>query len=67
MSKSKVDPETAKLMQMGPNIIHFHERKGINETLLDSTIQNRNVLMGTFPNKAVGNFEYSIINNCLSS
>lgn len=59
MSNQKVHPEAEKFIQMGPDIIHFHERNGINETVLDSTIENSNVLVETFPNNAVGNFTYS--------
>lgn len=58
----EIHPEAEKLMQMGPNIIQFHEINDIDKTLLDSTIQNSSATVGTLPNNAVGNFRHTLKN-----
>lgn len=58
----EIHPEAEKLMQMGPNIIHFHEINDIHKTLLDSIIQNSSATVGTLPSNAVGNFSHILKN-----
>lgn len=58
----EIHPESEKLMQMGPDMIHFHEINDIDKTLLDSTIQNSSATVGTLPNNAVGNFSHILKN-----